>query len=284
MKIAMQGVRGAFHEIAIRKYFKGSEYEVVPCPTFNDLFESLQFGNANYGMVAIENSTVGSILPNYTLLRESGLKILGEIYLKIEQHLIALPGQNIKDIKKIYSHPMAIQQCREFLTPLRHKGVQVIDAEDTAESAHWISEEQKNKVAAIASRLAAKLYGLEILKESIQTNKKNYTRFLIVSSIENYDNRKLNGRKLDKSSIYFVLPHEQGRLSEVLSVLSFYKIDLTKIQSLPIAGRDWQYLFYVDITFDDYEKYTQALNAIRPLLSELEILGEYPKGDKVYEN
>ncbi|MBN2637885.1 MAG: prephenate dehydratase [Bacteroidales bacterium] len=284
MKIAMQGVRGAFHEIAIRKYFKGSEYEVVPCPTFNELFESLQFGNADYGMVAIENSTVGSILPNYTLMRESGLKILGEIYLKIEQHLVALPGQKVKDIKKVYSHPMAIQQCREFLTPMRHKGVQVLDAEDTAESARWISEEQKNKVAAIASRLAAKLYGLEILEESIQTNKKNYTRFLIVSSEENYNNRKLNGRKLDKSSIYFVLPHEQGRLSEVLSVLSFYKIDLTKIQSLPIAGRDWEYLFYVDITYDDYEKYTQALNAIRPLLSELEILGDYPKGDKVYEN
>lgn len=284
MRIAMQGVRGAFHEIAIRKYFKGSEYEVVPCPTFNDLFESLQFGKAEYGMVAIENSTVGSILPNYTLLRESGLRILGEIYLKIEQHLVALPGRQIQDIKKVYSHPMAIQQCQEFLTPLRHQGIQVIDAEDTAQSAEWISREQKSKVAAIASRLAAKLYGLEILEESIQTNKKNYTRFLIVSSEENYNNRKLNGRKLDKSSLYFILPHEQGSLSEVLSVLTFYKINLTKIQSLPIVGRDWEYMFYVDLNFDDYEKYTQALNAVRPLLKELEILGEYPKGDKVYEN
>jgi len=139
-------------------------------------------------------------------------------------------------------------------------------------------------VAAIASRLAAKLYNLEIVEESIQTNKKNYTRFLIVSSEENYRNRKLNGRKLDKSSIYFILPHEQGRLSEVLSVLSFYKINLTKIQSLPIVGCDWEYLFYVDLNYDDYNKYQQALNAIRPLLSELETLGEYPKGDKVYEN
>ena len=284
MKIAMQGVRGAFHEIAIKKYFKGSEYEVLPCPTFNDLFEALAFGHADYGMVAIENSIVGSILPNYTLLRESGLKILGEVYLKIEQHLVALPGQHLKDIKKVYSHPMAIQQCREFLTPLRHNGIQVVDSEDTAQSARWIKEQGKKKTAAIASRLAAKLYNLEIIAASIQTNKKNFTRFLIISGNENYNNRKLNGRKLDKSSVYFILPHEQGRLSEVLSVLSFYKIDLTKIQSLPIAGRDWEYLFYVDLTYDNPEKYRQALHAIRPLLSELEILGEYPKGDKVYEN
>lgn len=282
MKIAMQGGRGAFHEIAIHKYFSGYDYNVIPCISFNELFETLKEGKANYGMVAIENSIVGSILPNYTLLRESGLKILGEIYLRIEQHLVALPGQKLENIKKVYSHPMAIQQCREFLTPMRHKGVQLIDSEDTALSAKWISEEQKKKSAAISSRLAAQLYNMEILAEGIETNKKNYTRFLVISEEKNYTNH-INGKKLNKSSIYFILPHEQGRLSEVLSVLSFYKINLSKIQSLPLVGREWEYLFYVDLNFDDYKKYQQSLNAIRPLLSELNILGEYVRGNKAFE-
>ena len=283
MKIAMQGVRGAFHEIAIRKYFNGDNYEVVPCDSFNELFDVLRFEKADYGMVAIENSIVGSILPNYTLLRESGLRILGEVYLRIEQHLLALPGQTIGDIRKVYSHPMAIQQCREFLTPMRRNGVQLVDSEDTALSAKWIGEGNMSGVAAIASRLAAKLYGLEILAEGIETNKMNFTRFLIVSHEENYQNHR-NGKQIDKASLCFVLPHQQGRLSEVLSVLSFYKINLSKIQSLPIVGQEWEYLFYVDVDFSNYEKYRQSLDAIRPLLGELIIFGEYEKGGKVHEN
>lgn len=283
MKIAMQGGKGAFHEIAIEKYFDGKKYEAVPCSTFSELFDSLQYQKAQYGMVAIENSIAGSILPNYTLLKESGLKILGEVYLRIEQHLLALPGREIKDIKKVYSHPMAIQQCKEFLDPLRHRGVQLVDAEDTALSAKWIKENNKTKAAAIASRLAAKLYNLDIIAEGIETNKKNFTRFLIISSRRNYQ-RSRNGQVINKSSVYFILPHEQGRLSQVLSVLSFYKIDLSKIQSLPIVGREWQYMFYVDLNFDDYETYKQAISAIKPLVSELKIMGEYQKGEKYYEN
>ena len=178
---------------------------------------------------------------------------------------------------------MAIQQCKEFLDPLRHKGVQLVDSEDTALSAQWISENKKAKAAAIASRLAAKLYNLEIIAEGIETNKKNFTRFLVISSKKNYKKSR-NGKVINKSSIYFILPHEQGRLSQVLSVLSFYKIDLTKIQSLPIVGHEWQYLFYVDLNFDDYEIYKQAISAIKPLISELKILGEYEKGKKHYEN
>lgn len=282
MKIAMQGAKGAFHEIAIEKYFEGHKYESVPCNTFNELFDVLQFQRAQYGMVAIENSIAGSILPNYTLLKESGLKILGEIYLRIEQHLLALPGRKVQDIRKVYSQPMAIQQCKEFLDPLRHKGVQLVDAEDTALSAQWISNNKKTKAAAIASRLAARLYNLDIIAESIETNKKNFTRFLIISSRRNYQKNR-NGKMINKSSVYFILPHEQGRLSQVLSVLSFYKIDLTKIQSLPIVGREWEYLFYVDLNFDDYDTYKRAISAIRPLISELKILGEYQKGEKYYE-
>ncbi len=256
---------------------------MVPCSTFAELFDTLQFQKAQYGMVAIENSIAGSILPNYTLLKDSGLKVLGEVYLRIEQHLLALPGRQLKDIKKVYSHPMAIQQCKEFLDPLRHKGVQLVDAEDTALSAQWISENQKTKAAAIASRLAARLYNLDIIAEGIETNKKNFTRFLVISSRRNYQKSR-NGKAINKSSVYFILPHEQGRLSQVLSVLAFYKIDLTKIQSLPIVGQEWEYLFYVDLNFDDYENYKRAINAIRPLISELKILGEYEKGEKYYEN
>jgi len=283
IKVAMQGGKGAFHEIAIEKYFEGQKYEALPCNTFAELFDSLQYQKAQYGMVAIENSIAGSILPNYTLLKESGLRILGEVYLRIEQHLLALPGRKIKDIKKVYSHPMAIQQCKEFLDPLRHQGIQLVDAEDTALSARWISENKKAKAAAIASRLAAKLYNLDIIAEGIETNKKNFTRFLVISSRRNYQKNR-NGKVLNKSSVYFILPHEQGRLSQVLSVLSFYKIDLSKIQSLPIVGREWQYMFYVDLNFDDYETYKQAISAIKPLVSELKIMGEYQKGEKYYEN
>jgi len=283
MKIAMQGVSGAFHEIAIRKYFKKQQYAVVACGTFNELFDTLQDGRANYAMMAIENSLVGSILPNYTLLRESGLRILGEVNLRIEQHLLGVPGMTIEKIKKIYSHPMAIQQCNEFLTPLRRKGVIMVDSEDTALSAKRISQEGLKKHAAIASRLAAKLYHLDILAESIETNKNNYTRFLILSNEENYQNHKA-GQHINKSSLYFLLPHEQGKLSEVLSVLTFYKINLTKIQSLPIAERKWEYLFYIDLEFDDYNKYKKALEAVQPLISELKILGEYQKGETTYEN
>jgi len=283
MKIAMQGVSGAFHEIAIREYFKGYQYQVVECSTFNELFDTLQDGRSNYAMMAIDNSLVGSILPNYTLLRESGLKILGEVYLRVEQHLLAMPGQPLEAIKKIHSHPMAIQQCREFLTPLRRKGVLIVDAEDTALSAKRISEEGMKKHAAIASRLAAKLYHLDVLAEGIETNKKNFTRFLIISSKENYQHHKI-GKQINKSSLYFLLPHEHGKLSEVLSVLSFYNINLTKIQSLPIVGRDWEYLFYVDLVFDDYNKYRQSLDAIRPLLGEMKIIGEYQKGAIAHEN
>lgn len=283
MKIAMQGVSGAFHEIAIREYFKGYKYQMVACSTFNEMFDALQDGRADYAMMAIENSLVGGILLNYSLLMESGLRILGEEYLRVEQHLLALPGQSLDNIKKIYSHPMAIQQCREFLTPLRRKGVLLVDAEDTALSAKRISEKGLKKYAAIGSRLAAKLYNLDIVAEGIETNKMNFTRFLIISNEENYQQHQV-GKHLNKSSLYFLLLNEQGKLSEVLSVLSFYNINLTKIQSLPIVGRDWEYLFYVDLVFDDYNKYRQSLGAIRPLLSEMKILGEYQKGEITHEN
>ncbi|RLD89310.1 MAG: prephenate dehydratase [Bacteroidetes bacterium] len=279
-KIAIQGVSGSFHEIAARHYFNGGTFQLVQCNSFNALFDALKFGEANYAVVAIENSVAGSIIPNYAHIKDSGLKILGEVYLRIEQHLVGLPGQQIDEVKEIHSHPMAIEQCGEYLNSLRRKGVRIIDSEDTALSAKRISEGELRDVAGISSRLAAEIYHLEILDEGIETNKKNFTRFLILSAEEN----GVKGAMPNKSGICFKLPHEQGSLSQALSVLAFYKINLTKIQSLPIVGQEWQYLFYVDLVFSDYEKYRLALKAIEPLTSELQVLGEYRQGERPTAN
>lgn len=282
-KVAIQGVSGAFHEIACRKYFSKQQFEIVQCLSFNDLFDSLKYGGSDYGVIAIENSLVGSLIPNYALLRESKLKILAEVYLRIEQQLMALKGEKLESIKEIYSHPMALEQCLDFLNPLRRNGVRIVEAEDTALSAKRISDNHLSGIAAIGSSLAAEVYDLEIIKHGIETNKKNFTRFLIVSSEENYNQNALNITK-NKASLYFRLPHEEGSLSQVLSVLAFYKINLTKIQSLPIVGVEWEYLFYIDLIYKDYEKYRKAIEAIRPLTRELTNLGEYQQGNRNVEN
>lgn len=282
-KVAIQGVSGAFHEIASRQYFENETLEIVQCITFNDLFDSLKFGQADYGVLAIENSLVGSIIPNYALLRESKLKVLGEIYLRIEQHLMVSKGEKLENIKEIYSHPMALEQCLEFLNPLRRSGVRILDAEDTALSAKRIAQGQLKGVAAIASDLAAEMYDLEIINPGIETNKKNFTRFLVISKEENYQKNKQE-KSANKASLCFRLPHEEGSLSQVLSVLAFYKINLSMIQSLPVVGVEWEYLFYIDLVFSNYKKYKQALSAILPLTKELDILGEYQKGIRPIEN
>lgn len=283
ISVAIQGVSGAFHEIASRQYFKGQQLEMIQCLSFNDLFDALLFGKADYGVLAIENTVVGSIIPNYALLRDSKLKVLGEVFLRIEQHLIVSKGEKLENIKEIYSHKMAIEQCLDFLNPLRRSGVRILDAEDTALSAKRIADGKLKGVAAIASDLAAKIYGLEIIKRGIETNKKNFTRFLVISNEENYEAHLKNIRK-NKASLCFRLPHEEGSLSQVLSVLAFYKINLSKIQSLPVVGKEWEYLFYIDLVFSNYDKYKQALTAILPLTKELSILGEYQKGIRPKEN
>lgn len=277
-KIAIQGVPGAFHEIAAKQYFVNEEIDVLPCHTFEDLFDSVEQSKADFGIVAIENSVAGGLLPNYSLLRDSKFDIIGEVYLRVEQNLMVLPNQKIEDIKEVHSHHMAISQCRPFFKKYPH--VNLIESEDTALSAQYIRDKQITNRGAIASKLAAEMYGLEIIEGSIETNKKNFTRFLIVQK----EKAEKDESSLSKSSICFSLPHEEGSLSQVLSVFSFYKINLSKIQSLPIVGELWEYLFYVDLVFDDYERYKQALNAIKPLTKELEILGEYIKGDRPHEN
>jgi len=280
ISVAIQGGYGSFHEIAAKAFFNGTPIEILPCETFEDLFFELAEKNVDSGMVAIENSVAGSILPNYAKLRNSGLWVAGETYLRIVQNLVALPGQTINDIREIHSHPVAIQQCNIFLEELRRKGVRVIESADTALSAKWISDEKLEGVGAIASKRAAEMYKLEILREEVESDRQNFTRFLLVSgnqyvlSIE-----KIASQRVDKSMVCFSLPHKVGSLSQILSVLAYYQINLTKIQSLPVVGKAWEYLFHIDLQFSDYHQYRLSLDAIRPLTEHLEILGEYKQGE-----
>ena len=224
------------------------------------------------GLIAIENTIAGSLLQNHNLLRESGCLIIGEYKLRISHQFAVLPGQNILDIKEVHSHPIALMQCEDFLEENKH--LLAVESDDTATSAKEIAEKKITGRAAICSRSAAEKYGLEILAESIETNKRNFTRFLLIAKSDMAYRMNL-GMELNKSTIVFTLPHEEGSLSKVLTILSFYNINLTKIQSLPIIGREWEYQFYVALTFQNYERYRQALDAIKPLTREFKNLGEY---------
>ena len=283
INVAIQGIRGSFHEIAAVEYFRDNEIEVVPCDTFGDLFTLLSDGGADYGIVAFENSVAGSILPNYELLRRSRLPVTGEICIRVRQNLVALPGQKLSDIREIHSHPMAIQQCSQFVNEMRQRGVKVVEAVDTALSARIISEEHQIGSGAIASSSAAGIYRLAILQKEIEDDSLNFTRFLIISGsgTEAEESRKPAGS--DKAMVCFSLPHKVGSLSQVLSVLAFYQISLTKIQSLPIVGRPWEYMFHIDLIYSDYNRYRQALDAIRPLTEGLEVVGEFSHGLMPYE-
>ena len=284
ISVAIQGVQGSFHDIAAHEYFNGTEITTVPCDTFDDLFDLLLEQRADYGMVAFENSVAGSILPNYELLRRSRLPVTGEIYLRIVQNLLAFPGQQLSDISEIHSHPMAIQQCNTFLEGMRKKGVRVVETVDTALSARLISERKQPGIAAIAGDRAADLYGLEILKREIEADKENFTRFLVVSAGTGTGGAYLPDDNCDKAIVCFSLPHRVGSLSQVLSILAYYQISLTKIQSLPILGKPWEYQFHIDLVYTDYKRYRMALDAIRPLTEGLEIVGEYRQGRMPWAN
>ncbi len=285
ISVAIQGGFGAFHEIAANEFFNGINIEIVPCETFSDLFNELQDKKVDCGIVAMENSVAGSLLQNLTLLRESGLSIMGEQYLRVVQNLIALPGQTLEDIREIHSHPIAIQQSNVFLNELRRKGVKIIDSADTALSVKWIRDENLVGVGALGSELAAQMYDMEILRREVETNKRNFTRFQIITESDKVKElEQIANQTINKSTLCFSLHHEEGRLSQVLSVLSFYKMNLTKIQSLPIIGIEWEYFFYIDLVFTDYTRYMQALEAVKPLTEQLQILGEYQNGQRPSEN
>ncbi len=274
-KIAIQGVIGSFHDMAAHHFFEGEDIQLICCDTFEQVFEEMKKDSNVIALLAIENTIAGSLLHNYELLRESGAQIVGEHKLRISHSIMCLPEDNWEDITEVNSHPVALMQCRDFLS--KHPSMKVVEAEDTAGSAKIISEKGLRGHAAICSKFAAPLYGMKILEEGIETNKHNFTRFLVLSDPWMADSI-CNPRRSNKASIVFSLPHNEGSLSQILSIFSFYKINLTKIQSLPIIGREWEYMFYVDVTYDDYTRYRQSIDATRPLAKQLKILGEYIEG------
>ncbi len=274
-RVAIQGFVGSFHDIAAHQYFNGEQLQLVCCATFEEVFENLAKDPTMIGMTAIENTIAGSLLHNYELLRESGLTVVGEHKLHISHCICCLPDDSWETINEVHSHPVALMQCRQFLSG--HADLKVVECEDTAGAAKDIAVAARRGCAAICSSSAAHIYGMKVLEDHIEDNKHNFTRFLVSCNPGKADFlRPLE--KANKASLVFALPHEEGSLSQVLSILSFYKINLTKIQSLPIIGHEWEYLFYVDVTYDNLTRYRQSIDAITPLTRELKILGEYQDG------
>ncbi len=274
-RIAIQGRIGSFHDIAAHIYFEGEQVQIICCSTFEQVYDEIRRDPTVIGMTAIENTIAGSLLRNYELLRDSGTTVVGEHKLHIRHCICCLPEDDWDTIEEIHSHPVALMQCRQFLA--QHPTMKAVETEDTAGAAEEIMERQLRGRAAICHAEAARLYGMKVLEDSIEDNKHNFTRFLVVSNPNKADLlRPLT--ETNKSSIVFSLPHEEGSLSHVLAILSFYKINLTKIQSLPIIGHEWEYLFYVDVMYDDLTRYRQSIDAIIPLTKDLKILGEYKDG------
>lgn len=274
VKVCIQGGAGAFHEIAARHWFEQQPMQIVPALTFPEMVDKVEKQqDTDVAIMAIENTLAGSILFNYLLLYNSNLQIFGEVFLRIKQNLLALPGQRIEDLTEVRSHPMAIEQCREFFRQYPH--IRLVESEDTALSAKNILEHQLTGVGAIASTLAAEMYGMEILAASIETNKQNHTRFLLIEP-------KTYGRipdGADKVSLCFATDHTSGSLHKVLAVLAAYQVNLTKIQSAPIVGKPWEYRFFLDFVMNsDDLTYEQAIEAIRPITHDLQILGIYKQG------
>lgn len=271
-KIAIQGIPGSFHDIAARRYFTGEQVQLVCCSTFEQVFENIKLDPTTIGVLAIENTIAGSLLHNYDLLRASDTTIVGEQKLHICHCICCLPGDDWSTIREVHSHPVALMQCRDFLSG--HPELKAVESEDTAGSAEYIATHRCGGWAAICHADAARLYGLKVLENGIEDNKHNFTRFLVVSNPGKADFlRPLD--KSEKASLVFSLPHSKGSLSKVLTILSIYDVNLTKIQSLPIIGHEWEYLFYVDVTFDNLVRYRQAIDAITPLAKHIKIIGEY---------
>jgi prephenate dehydratase len=266
--VAIQGVKGSFHHIVANAYFD-KHIHVAECLTFDRTVECLIEKETDAVIMAIENSIAGSILPNYMLIDNHNLHIVGEHYLDVQHHLMALPGQTIEDIKEVYSHPMALLQCKEFFKKYPH--MKLVEDKDTAEVAERIQKTQITGIAAIASDLAAQIFELDILAGSIQTIKHNETRFVIVKR----QNHELKKSEINKASLKFELDHKRGSLATILNVMSDCKMNLTKIQSLPKIETPWKYSFFVDVTFDKYEDYEKAKSILNIMAEHFKVLGEY---------
>lgn len=273
-RIAIQGIATSFHEVAALSYFD-NDIETIECLSFHELCESLKDGRADYAVMAIENSIAGSILPNYFLLQSYHFNIIGELYLPIHMHLLVLPGVKLSDIKTIESHPMAIRQCTEFIHGLN--GVEVRESDDTALSAKRVAELKLKNTAAIANEFAAKRYGLEILEKRIETHKKNFTRFLVLSR-KNQETGEAN-----KASLSFEVANEVGSLAEALMTFKNNSINLTKIQSIPIIGKPSEYSIHIDVEWTKRKSYDDAIKQVLRQVKNLNVLGEYKKGKIEYK-
>ena len=271
-RVAIQGIRASFHEEAAFKFF-GTDIKAIECDSFKQTCEVLKDKKADYLVMAIENSIAGSLLPNYTLLREYNFSIVGEVYLAIQLHLLALPGVKFKDIKYVQSHPIAIRQCSDFFD--EYPNLQVIESSDTAACAKKIREENLTDTAAIANLLAAKLYDLQVMERRIESNKKNFTRFLILAD------KPIGITEANKASLSFQVGNSVGSLAEVLNIFSEYKINLSKIQSMPVLGKRNEYNFYVDIEWKNQSDYDSAIRKVLKYTINFTIMGEYQKNDKV---
>jgi prephenate dehydratase len=271
--IAIQGAEGSNHHKVARDFY-GTSIELKECMSFDVLVDSLLDKSATYGVMAIENTIAGSIIPNYALIDNNNLHIIGEEYLNIHHHLMALKGQKIEDLKEVWSHPMALLQCKAFFK--KHPHIKLVEDVDTAEVAKRISKENLIGIAAIAPKIASEIFNLEVIEDEIQTIKDNSTRFVIVQTHE----PKNNIDQVNKASLKFELNHKRGSLAAILNVLSDCKMNLTKIQSLPVIEMPWKYSFFVDITFDVYKDYEKAIKIIEIMAEEFKILGTYKNGRK----
>lgn len=273
IKVSIQGYEGSFHQMAARQYF-GNTVAVIPCATFREVVKiASNKRESNGGVMAIENSIAGSILPNYTLLQKGNLQIVGEVYLPIKQHLLVNPGVKFEDIKEVHSHPMAIQQCMDYLDKYHWK---LVDTEDTALSARHVHQHKSKHIAAVAGKLAAELFNLEIAAPNIHTQKNNYTRFLILKRKD----EEVIANDANKASINFQTNHTKGSLAKVLTKIAEADINLSKLQSMPIAGTNFKYSFHADLEFGNIHQFHKAIDKIQSLTEALTVFGIYKNGNQ----
>jgi prephenate dehydratase len=274
VKVSIQGYEGSFHQMAARSFF-GKDVEVIPCATFREVVKlAANKQESDGGVMAIENSIAGSILANYALLQKSDLHITGEVYLQINQYFLVNPDVTLEDIKEVHSHPMALQQCLQFLDKYNWK---LVETEDTALSAKQVHQHRSKHIAAIASKLAAELFGLKVLKRNIQDEENNYTRFLIVQRTEGLATIE----DANKASINFQVSHKQGALAKVLTVIADEGINLSKLQSFPIPGTEWKYSFHADLEFESIAQFEKVSKRMQPLTDNIRVFGIYKKGTTI---
>lgn len=268
LKIAIQGVKGSNHHQVATDFF-GDNVDLLECNSFDAVIDSLILGSADKGIMAIENSIAGSIIPNYNLVYHNNIHVIGEHYLNIHHNLMVMKGKTFEDIQEVHSHPMALLQCKEFFKG--YPQIKLVESVDTAETAKRIKEENLEHIAAIAPKMAAELYDLEIIADNIQTIVNNSTRFIVLKK----QNKVLPEAEINKASLRFITDHKRGSLATVLNVMSDCNMNMTKIQSLPVIETPWKYAFFVDVTFDKYEHFAKTKSLMQIMAEDFKVLGEY---------